>query len=104
MTRIIDSANDPDGMQRIVREALEEIEQQQPSDGRMRPPWLEFPTYERFCLGWRMGPGEDYILGFDAFFSALSEEESSAYKKEFPEPSGWSGYYAEVLKAPRTEP
>lgn len=35
--------------------------------GDLAPPWEEFPTYERYTIGWRMGSGESW-LGFFGLF------------------------------------
>ena len=45
----------------------------------MPPPWLAYPEYERYSLGWRMGSGEDYLDRFAAWFEALGEKGREIY-------------------------
>ena len=46
----------------------------------MPPPWLAYPEYERYSLGWRMGSGEDYLDRFVSWFEALGEKEREIYR------------------------
>ncbi|MBQ2988854.1 MAG: hypothetical protein IJD59_07105 [Clostridia bacterium] len=32
----------------------------------MPPPFLAFPSYGRYSMGWRMGSGEGYVIKFGA--------------------------------------
>lgn len=59
----------------------------------LAPLWLRYPSYSRCCLGWRMGGGEDYVTQFGRWFNALSGEEKGEYRRMFPEPKGWLGWY-----------
>lgn len=58
-----------------------------------RPPWVEFPDYNRTSMGWRMGAGEDYMLDFRAWFRALDGQRKSEYVSANPEPDGWFGFF-----------
>ena len=60
------------------------------------PPWKEFPKLERGSLGWRMGPGEDYMIGFRGWFSDLDEKSKSYYSFMHPEPNDWLGFYKDL--------
>lgn len=65
----------------------------------MPPPWLAYPEYERYSLGWRMGSGEDYLDRFAAWFEALGEKEREIYRARFPEPFTWAGWWDDEDKA-----
>jgi len=60
------------------------------------PPWKEFPKLECGSLGWRMGAGEDYIIGFQKWFSDLNEKEKSYYSFIHLEPNDWTGFYSSL--------
>jgi hypothetical protein len=55
----------------------------------MNPPWLEFPTYDPGCMGWRMGPGEDYLIRFQKWWIGLSPDQKQAFTAKHPTPKGW---------------
>lgn len=61
----------------------------------MKPPWVEYPKYERSDLGWRMGVGEDYLAKFERWFSEQTADERTAFAHSEPEPESWLGYYAQ---------
>jgi hypothetical protein len=42
-----------------------------------------------------MGPGEDYWVAFDDWYSRKSREHRQRYATENPEPEGWAGFYAQ---------
>ena len=63
---------------------------------RILPPWLEYPTFPRYSIGWRMGGGEDYWDEFWTAYQALTTEEKRWYRHDFPEPAAWSNVYAEI--------
>ena len=65
----------------------------------MPPPWLAYPGYERYSLGWRMGSGEDYLDRFVSWFEALGEKEREAYRARFPEPFTWAGWWDDEDRA-----
>lgn len=85
-------------MRRMLRERLETMERvaSERADKEMQPPWLEFPDYGRFSLGWRMGGGEDFMRAFASFYSALTSAGKLAYAEAHPEPGEWSGYYSQL--------
>jgi hypothetical protein len=61
--------------------------------GDIAPPWEEFPTYERYSLGWRMGGGEDWISLWSVFMEDLGTNEAvrHAYlKRHRPAPMNWA--------------
>lgn len=62
-------------------------------EGELLPPWLQF-GYPRISIGWRMGPGEDYMAAFRSRFSALSPRDHKAFQKRYPEPEEWMGFYS----------
>lgn len=70
----------------------------QPTD--MLPPWEQFPTYERYTIGWRMGPGEDYLYNWYAFTEKLPNEYDARlnYLKRYrPAPLTWGDTILTVL-------
>lgn len=68
--------------------------------GDLPPPWAEFPTYERGCLGWRMGAGEDWLGLWHVFLQTLPTDHDSreAYlRRHPPAPLDWSDAVYRVL-------
>jgi hypothetical protein len=59
----------------------------------MKPPWDEYPHFERSDLGWRMGVGEDYLAKFEKWFSGQTPDERTDFAAAHAEPESWSGYY-----------
>ncbi len=83
----------PDGL----RSELEEIANRKTpfdTEGLPVPPWQAFPHLERRSMGWRMGAGEDYLLGFYEWFSGLDKAEKTRYARLHPEPDEWAGFYS----------
>ncbi len=56
------------------------------------PPWIAFPTIEKYDLFWRMGLGENYLMQWADF---CYSSDMGAYEQKFPEPKDWTGFYAE---------
>jgi hypothetical protein len=63
----------------------------------MLPPWQYRPDLAQASMGWRMGPGEDYIMDYIAWYQALSSDSQQSYIVQFPEPADWAGFYDMVL-------
>ncbi|GHC46038.1 hypothetical protein GCM10007315_04580 [Gemmobacter tilapiae] len=63
----------------------------------MLPPWQYRPDIPRASMGWRMGPGEDYIMDFLNWYRALSVEQQQIYAKGHPEPNDWDGFLSSIL-------
>ncbi len=64
------------------------------------PPWVEFPTYEQFSMGWRMGVGEDYIGEWSDFLRSLPIDYSSRLhylQRHRPAPINWKETVMQVL-------
>ena len=59
----------------------------------MQPPWLQFPDLDRRSVGWRMGPGEEYLLAFAGWFRQLGTDRRTSYREDNPEPEDWLGFY-----------
>ncbi len=55
----------------------------------MKPPWIEYPDYPPGCLGWRMGPGEDYIDNWHQYINKLDENELKEYFNKYIPPKEW---------------
>ena len=60
----------------------------------MIPPWQEYPTIPLGSVGWRMGHGEEYWIGFAVWFADQLPEARRDYAERHPEPEGWAGFYA----------
>lgn len=64
---------------------------------KLLPPWLAYPSYSRYELGWRMGGGQDYWSDFWGKYLELSPSERKWYRQDFPEPEtcdgDWVGTY-----------
>jgi hypothetical protein len=58
----------------------------------MVPPWEEFPTYERYTMGWRMGTGEDYFCDWHTFIEKLPSD----FKIEYVS-SEWESVESQLL-------
>ncbi len=68
--------------------------------GDLPPPWVEFPTYERYCIGWRMGGGEDWLGLWHVFLEGLGDDPAVrlAYlRRHAPAPMNWSESVHRVL-------
>jgi hypothetical protein len=86
----------PDGsMSSELREFLERARKEMEAKAvdHRQPPWKAFPEYERYSMGWRMGPGEDYWGAFHSWFRSLSRQDVDAFVAFHPEPERWSGFY-----------
>ncbi len=67
------------------------------------PPWAKFPHYERYCIGWRMGSGEDWIGLWHVFLEQLDSgfETRLAYlRRHPPAPMNWADMVQGVLHPP----
>lgn len=56
------------------------------------PPWLEYPDYKPGCLGFRMGPGEDYMDKWRENWSKISSCDKAEFISICPPPKGWERY------------
>lgn len=66
----------------------------------MLPPWEQFPTYQRYTIGWRMGTGEDYLHNWYAFIEKLPNEYGTRLnylKRHRPAPLSWGNMILAVL-------
>lgn len=67
----------------------------------MEPLWIAYPLYCQYSMAWRMGVGEEYADKFREWFSKFSDEDKEVYRKLFPTPIGWYGWwYDEVEEDP----
>ena len=55
----------------------------------MTPPWIKFPAYTEFTIGWRMGAGEDYKSKFWDWYEGLTPAKQQEYQALFPYPCFW---------------
>jgi hypothetical protein len=59
----------------------------------MLPPWKKYPNINPVDMFWRMGDGEDYVIGFGKYFETLDERSKTIYKLTYPAPFDWSNFY-----------
>jgi hypothetical protein len=96
---VVKSASTPDEMMALIEDAFDRLPETQltfDDSGTARPPWEEFPDYERYSIGWRMGSGEDYMSEFLDWLGGLAPEENAQYRATYPEPDPWSGFYEQT--------
>jgi len=70
------------------------------ANGDLAPPWERFPDYERYTIGWRMGPGEDWLGLWSVFLDKLGTDPAArlAYlRRHAPAPVTWAGRVHFVL-------
>ncbi|MED5370791.1 MAG: hypothetical protein VX899_07245 [Myxococcota bacterium] len=70
------------------------------ANGEPAPPWVRFPSYGRYCLGWRMGSGEDWLELWWHWVDQTLEgpEQRLAYlKRHGPAPASWDQVVQSVL-------
>ncbi len=68
--------------------------------GDIAPPWEEFPQYERYTIGWRMGSGESWLGFCGLFLERLPADFDSrlAYlQRHAKAPHTWSDWVYDVL-------
>ena len=83
----------PDHIKKRVDQALNRPSRFELEGPTPRPPWVVYPGVEMLSMHWRMGGGEDYRSAFVDWFTELSCDEQSDYKKKYPLPDSWGGYY-----------
>ena len=67
------------------------------NDPPFDPPWKAFPHITSpYSIGWRMGPGEDYMHAFQAWYECATYEERSSYKQLWPEPYNFKGWFGKM--------
>ena len=64
----------------------------------MKPLWIAFPEYCFCSMAWRMGFGESYADSFREWFGQFSEEDRELYRKMFPTPVGWRGWWVDCFE------
>lgn len=70
------------------------------SEKEMVPPWEEFPTYELYSMGWRMGSGENYNDEWIDFLQKLPDDydtRTSYLSRHRPAPINWADLVLCVL-------
>ena len=66
----------------------------------MNPPWEEFPTYERYTIGWRMGAGESYLYAWSDYMKSIPRDFQSRLdylQTHRPAPLTWSNTVLHTL-------
>ena len=59
------------------------------------PPWVAFPDYPRYSMGFRMGVGEDYLMQFRDWYTLAERNEIEGFQNTYPESEDYIGFYAE---------
>ncbi len=78
----------------------------QPHDEELAPPWEVFPTYERYTIGWRMGPGESYRHDWYDYLETLPPDYESRLeylRRHAPAPLNWCNAVLDVLYPERED-
>ena len=58
------------------------------------PPWIKYPETGMVDMFWSMGAGEEYLDNYIFnYFSNARAEDIEKYKRKYPEPVGWRGWY-----------
>lgn len=68
--------------------------------GDLAPPWEEFPHYERYSIGWRMGSGESWLGFCELFLDNLPTDFNTrlAYlQRHAKAPYTWSNWAHHIL-------
>ena len=61
-----------------------------PVEGEPLPPWIQYPEVLIGSIGWRMGPGEDFLHEvFFPFWQSLNQSQQTAYFQKFDLGSKW---------------
>ena len=77
-----------------------ELKEHMNTRGDVAPPWVKYPHYERFTIGWRMGGGEDHLHLWGHYLKTLGDEDARLrhLRRHGLAPMNWS---ASVLSALR---
>jgi hypothetical protein len=70
------------------------------ANGDLAPPWAEFPSYERYTIGWRMGYGEDWLGYLHVFLDRLGpkrETREAWLRRHPPAPYTWANWIAQLF-------
>ena len=62
----------------------------------LEPLWVTIPEFDSYSMGWCMGGGEDVKIKFQGRYRDLPENSKDAFRRQYPEPKGWEGFYAMV--------
>ena len=67
--------------------------------GDVPPPWVKYPTYHPYSMGWRMGSGETHLMVLNEWFDAqkFTFEERLVYVKKYPCSPMWYGWIVHFL-------
>lgn len=83
-----------------IEHARRELPERLDDNGDLPPPWVAFPTYERYTIGWRMGAGESYLCLWHVFLEGLAQDRETrlAFLKRHPAaPIDWADSVYAVL-------
>lgn len=85
----------------LLKSVVEQHEANPPTyPDPMEPPWIMHPSEDRADMFWRMGGGQDDMIAFHRWFSALSKQEQFSYIIANPEPDNWvlssEGFYETI--------
>jgi len=65
-------------------------------DSPPEPPWEKHPGYARSDLFWRTGAGNQYLMEYIWPYNRYATKEARLqYRKTYPEPESWVGWYSE---------
>ena len=60
--------------------------------GELTPPWVKYPQFDAYSIGWRMGMGETWLCLWQAFVEALPDTAArESYLRHYPKaPHAWA--------------
>jgi hypothetical protein len=62
-------------------------------EGFLHPPWVKYPNIHRRSIGWRMGFGEDYWVGFRRWWCAQPQAVRERVRAKYPDVGEWAGFW-----------
>lgn len=69
----------------------------------LAPPWVRYPSYTRYTIGWRMGSGEDWMWRWGQAIEPLDAAARYAYfKSQRPAPKTWASFVWQALDPSRS--
>jgi hypothetical protein len=76
-----------------VRAFLKEFGHFDNFESSIELPWKAYPDAHPADMRWRMGHGEDLIMQFAKYYSALSERDQKILELTNPAPYDWKDFY-----------
>jgi hypothetical protein len=76
----------------------EEIKSALTPTGDLLPPWLRYPDIRYGSIGWRMGPGEVYMMAWTEWSGSFTADQLLEYFRHYaPVPPEWLSFVSDAL-------